>query len=247
MLDKAPIQVRQTIAVKSSRFFDQYRLFIRSRGLAYETEKTYCMWARRFIKYSGYSAPSQFKTTDVEAFLTHLGNERRCAPATQKTALNALVFLFREFLKQNTESMDFVYARQTRKVPTVLSHAEASKIIESLTGIHKLGVQLMYGCGQRVNEVTRLRVKDIDLDNNGLYVMEAKGGKSRRTLLPRCLKANLAKQIEFVRHQLAADSEIGKAGVFMPAALDKKWPNAQFELGWQYVFPDSGACVMFGN
>jgi integron integrase len=237
------IQVRQTISKGSARFFDQYRLFIRQRGLAFETEKTYCMWARRFIRYAGYESHAQFNVADIEAFLTHLGNDRHCAPATQKIALNALVFLFREFLKKNTDALDFTYAKAKRKIPVVLSREEAAIILSQLSGIRKLGIQLMYGCGLRVNEVTRLRVKDIDLDNEGIYIMEAKGGKSRRTLLPQSIKPQLAKQMEFVRLQLAADVELGKAGVFMPSALDKKWPHAQFELGWQYLFPAQGYSI----
>jgi integrase len=163
------IQVRQTISKGSARFFDQYRLFIRQRGLAFETEKTYCMWARRFIRHSGYASPAQFNVAEIEAFLTHLGNDRYCAPATQKTALNALVFLFREFLKKNTDALNFIYAKEKRKVPVVLSREVAAAILTLLSGIRKLGVQLMYGCGLRVNEITRLRVKDIDLDNDGIY------------------------------------------------------------------------------
>jgi integron integrase len=207
------------------------------KGLSYSTEKTYLMWARRFIRYCGYQSAKQFQRNDIERFLNHLAQERYCSPNTQALALNALIFLFREFLGVDTEGLSFNYARRKQKIPTVLSRSEASRIISELQGIQKLIVQLMYGSGLRISEAIRLRVKDVDFDNNGLFVMEAKGDKSRRTLLPSALISALTDQIDFVQHTLDADKAIGKAGVFMPDALAKKWPKAQYEMAWQFVFP----------
>lgn len=231
------IDIRTALPAKPSHFLDQFRVFIRSRGLTYATEKTYLMWARRFIRFSGYQSPGDFALKDIEPFLNHLAQERFCSPNTQATALNALVMLFREFLGFDTSNLNFSYAKRKPKVPIVLSKEEARKIIAQLQGIHKLAAQLMYGCGLRVSEAIRLRVKDIDFTNHGIYVMEAKGDKSRRTLLPDALIEPLQQQITFVQHTLEADAAIGKAGVFMPDALARKWPNAQYELRWQFVFP----------
>jgi integron integrase len=231
------IDVRGAIPKNSKRFIDKLRLFIRSRGLAYATEKTYVEWVRRFIRFKNYKTPSDMVVSDVEVFLTHLSNDKFCSPNTQATALNALVFLFREFLGISTDSLNFVSARRKPKVPVVLSRNEALDIISQLSGIKLTCVLLMYGCGLRVSEVIRLRVKDIDFDNRAIYVMEAKGDKSRRTLMPESLVEPLKQQIDYVGHLRKADTAIGKAGVYLPDALSRKWPEAQFELRWQYVFP----------
>ena len=233
------IDVRISIDPNSQRFFDRFRLFIRQEGLAYSTEKTYCTWVRRFIRFGKYQNISELKLLDINLFLDHLANSRYCSPNTQRTALNSLVFLFRSFLKQNTEELDFKYASKKPKVPIVLSHAEVNLVLAELKGIPALVTKIMYGCGLRISEVIRLRVKDIDFANEGLYVMEAKGNKSRRTLLPKSIVGLLKGQIEFVRAQFEADQLVGKAGVYLPDALSRKWPNAQYELRWQYLFPSA--------
>jgi integron integrase len=233
------MDIRSTIDPTSKRFFDQYRLYIRQQGLAFATEKTYCSWARRFIRFSKYESMSELKLSDVNAFLNDLANSRFCSPNTQRTALNSLVFLFRNFLGQQTEGLDFNYAKRKKKVPVVLAHSEVVRVLLELKGMPLLAAKLMYGCGLRVSEVIRLRVKDIDFANEGLYVMEAKGDKSRRTLLPSSIVEQLQAQIDFVQSQFETDSLAGKAGVYLPDALNKKWPKAQYELRWQYLFPSA--------
>jgi integron integrase len=233
------IDVRISIDPNSQRFFDRFRLFIRQEGLAYSTEKTYCTWVRRFIRFGKYQNISELKLLDINLFLDHLANSRYCSPNTQRTALNSLVFLFRSFLKQNTEGLDFKYASKKPKVPIVLSHSEVNLVLAELNGIPALVTKIMYGCGLRISEVVRLRVKDIDFANEGLYVMEAKGNKSRRTLLPKSIVDLLKGQIEFVKAQFEADQLVGKSGVYLPDALSRKCPNAQYELRWQYLFPSA--------
>lgn len=231
------IDVRATIDPNSKRFMDRFRLFIRSDGLAYATEKTYCAWAMRFIKFNRYKSMSELDTAHINSFLSDLANVRYCSPNTQRTALNSLVYLFRRFLGVDTDGLIFDKPRRKAKIPTVLARHEAQNIIAQLSGTQKLAVLLMYGSGLRISEVIRLRVKDIDFANKGLYVMEAKGDKSRRTLLPESLAPALEKQIRFVEAQVEADTLIGKAGVYLPDALNRKFPKAEFELAWQYVFP----------
>ena len=111
------IDTRYTIDTKSLKFNDRFRLFIRCKGLAYATEKTYCLWIRRFIKHNRYLGEHNFDQHDVAPFLNYLANERYCSVNTQRTALNALVFLFREFLQQDTNNLNFDYARKNQKVP----------------------------------------------------------------------------------------------------------------------------------
>jgi integron integrase len=231
------IDTRAYIPPASSRFSDQYRLYIRSKGLAYATEKTYMHWAARFTRTMKYNCAQDLNIQDINVFLSELGNQRQCSINTQKTALNALVFLFREFLKQDVGQLDFQHASKPRKIPIVLSASEALGIINKLTGRKQLIVKILYGSGLRISEAVNLRVKDIDLANDGLYIMEGKGYRSRRTLLPSSLVPLLKQQIEFVKNQYEADKSIGMAGVFMPDALNRKLPNAQYELAWQYLFP----------
>ncbi len=233
------IDIRTALPNKPTGFLDQFRVFIRSRGLAYATEKTYLLWARRFIRFSQYQSPKDFKLHDIDTFLNHLAQQRFCSPNTQATALNALILLYREFLGFDTCGLDFNYARRKARIPTVLSKEEADSIIQKLSGVQKLVTQLMYGSGLRVNEALNLRVKDIDFANSGLFIMEAKGNKSRRTLLPKAIVQPLKEQIKFVSAQFETDKLIGKAGVYLPDALSRKWPNAQYELRWQYVFPSA--------
>jgi integron integrase len=231
------IDTRRFIDRKSARFNDRLRLFIRGKGLAYATEKTYFHWINRFIKAMKYQSQIEMQPRHINDFLSDLGNSRNCSINTQRTALNALVFLFREFLKIEVGELDFKNASIPRKVPMVLSQREARGVLDHLFGRKQLIVKILYGCGLRISEAVTLRVKDIDIANGGLYVMEGKGHKSRRTLLPTSIIEALCEQIEYVEKLLISDHKVGKAGVFMPYALARKLPKAQFELGWQYLFP----------
>jgi integron integrase len=231
------IDTRKFIDRNSARFNDRLRLFIRGKGLAYATEKTYFHWINRFIKAMKYRSQIEMQPLHINDFLSDLGNSRNCSINTQRTALNALVFLFREFLKIEVGELDFKNASTPRKVPMVLSQTEARCVIDHLFGRKQLIVKILYGCGLRISEAVTLRVKDIDIANGGLYVMEGKGHKSRRTLLPTSIVEPLCEQIEYVKKLLLSDHKVGKAGVFMPYALARKLPKAQFELGWQYLFP----------
>jgi len=231
------MDVPPPVSSQSPRFLDRLRTFIRARGLAYRTEKTYCAWIRRFIRFSQYRSHDQLDAHDIQAFLSYLAVDQHCSINTQKTALNALVFLFREFLKQDIPDLNFRKAAGGRKLPTVLSGAEVARVLLHLSGTHGLMVQLMYGCGLRLMEVVRLRVKDIDIENQALWVQEAKGGKARRTLLPERVQSKLAEQIRWVTELHRCDLKAGYGSVYLPDALARKYPNAPFELGWQYLFP----------
>ena len=233
------IDTRVSIDSNKADFYDRLRLFIRAKGLSYATEKTYLEWIRRFVSFGRYTSTKQLQLSDVEVFLNHLANNKYCSPSTQATALNALVFLFRECFKLNTEGLVFNNARRKPKVPVVLSGSEAKQVMSHLSGVAYLGVLLMFGAGLRVSEVVRLRVKDVDFQNSGLYVMEAKGNKSRRTLFPEAARDLLTNQVAYVQGLFEADKAIGKAGVFMPDALARKWPKAQYELKWQYLLPSN--------
>lgn len=231
------MDVPPPVSSQSPRFMDRLRTFIRARGMAYRTEKTYCAWTRRFIRFNRYQSDNQLDAEHIQAFLNYLAVDQHCSINTQKTALNALVFLFREFLGQEIPDLSFRKATVRRKLPTVLSGSEVARVLMHLHGPHRLMVQMMYGCGLRVMEVVRLRVKDVDLANNALWVQETKGGKARRTLLPERLQIPLAEQIRSVTDLHQCDLQAGYGSVYLPNALARKYPNAPFELGWQYLFP----------
>jgi len=229
--------VRSPINPGSSRFMDRFRLFIRTRQLAYKTEKTYCYWVLYFIRYHDRKNPVNMGTREVEQFLEHLASQRNVAPNTQKTALNSLVFLYHRFLEQDLGQLRFSYTTRPRQLPTVFTHDEATRVIDLLKGVSRLAASLMYGSGLRVSEVARLRVQDVELDRGFIVVREAKGLKSRQTLLPKSLRERLERQLNFVQIQHTADLADGFGLVYLPHALERKYPNASREPGWQYLFP----------
>lgn len=231
------MDIPKPVSTTSPRFMDQLRVFIRARGLAYKTEKTYCAWIKRFIHHQGYSSAADMHPSHIDAYLTHLAVDKSVAINTQRTALNALVFLFREFLKQEIGQITFNKARRPAKLPTIVTREEAQAIMAQLDGLHRLIVQLMYGSGLRVMEAVRLRVKDVDFSSGGLWVQEAKGDKARRTLLPNKLIPMLQEQVQFVSVQHQRDVAAGFGSVYLPDALARKYPSAPFELAWQYLFP----------
>lgn len=179
-----------------TRFMDQLRVLIRSRNMAYKTEQTYCHWIKRFIRFHGMQHPSACSTKEVEQFLSHLAVQRNNSVSTQRTALNAMVFLFREFLEQPLDELSFEMARKPQRLPTVFTHDEAKAVISRLVGSPQLVARLMYGSGLRINEALRLRVKDVDFGMQQLIVRSGKGNKDRTTLLPDSLIEPLNLQVE---------------------------------------------------
>jgi integron integrase len=229
--------VRKPISFNSPRLLDQFRLFIRAKHMAYATEKTYCSWVVDFIRFHDRKHPNEMGALEVDAYLSHLVLRRSVSINTQKTALNALVFLYKQFLRIDLGELNFDYSRKVQTIPTVFSHDEACSVISQLKGVHYLAASLMYGSGLRVMESVRLRVQDIDFSNTCLIIRESKGMKWRRTLLPKSLVKPLRSQIEFALALHKQDLERGFGEVYLPDALNRKYPNAAREPKWQYVFP----------
>lgn len=222
---------------------DQFRVHIRSRQLAYKTEKTYCYWVLAYIRFHKRRNPKDMGAREVEAFLEHLATQKNVSPNTQKTALNALVFLHQKFLGQTLGELRFTYTSAPRQIPNVFTHDEATAVIARLSGNPKLGACLMYGSGLRVSEAARLRVQDIEIERGVIVIREAKGLKSRQTLLPASLLERLQQQLAFVAAQHTRDLADGYGSVYLPYALARKYPNAEFALGWQYLFPATHLAV----
>ena len=220
-----------------TRFMDQLRTLIRSRNMAYKTEQTYCHWIKRFIRFHGMRHPSTCSATEVEQFLSHLAVQRNNSVSTQRTALNAIVFLFREFLEQPLDELSFEMARKPRRLPTVFTHDEAKAVINGLEGAPQLVARLMYGSGLRINEALRLRVKDVDFGMQQIIVRSGKGNKDRTTLLPDSLIEPLTLQVDTCLVQHKKDLAGGHGEVYMPFSLNQKYPSGGKEPAWQYLFP----------
>ena len=206
------------IPAQPNRFLDKVRSFIRLRGMAYKTEKTYLFWIKRFIRFHGLQHPEVMGSAEVEAFLSHLVLRGSASVSTQRVALNALVFLYREFLGQPLDDLKFEHSRKPVKLPTVFSAEEARSVIRNLSGDYKLVAMLLYGSGLRINEALRLRVKDVDFDMQQLIVRSGKGAKDRITLLPDILVEPLKQQIDSALHQHQADLLKGFGFVYLPRA-----------------------------
>jgi integron integrase len=219
------------------KFMDRFRFYIRSKQLAYRTEKIYCRWVVDFIRFHNMKRPEEMGASEVGAYLSHLVVQRHVAVNTQKVALNAIVFMYKHFLGKPFNDLPFVKSGKPRRLPTVFSHLEATRIISLLSGEYWLLASLMYGAGLRVMEAVRLRVQDIDFANGYLIVRESKGQKWRQTLLPKTLVEPLQKQIQFALALHEKDVAEGYGRVYLPFALSRKYVNADVSPAWQYVFP----------
>lgn len=229
--------VKIPLPLKPTKFLDQFRAFIRLDGKSYATENTYVYWVHQFILFHNKKHPEKMDAMHIEAYLSHLALVLNTAPNTQKTALNSIMFLYNRFLKKKIERLSFHYAKKPQKTPTVFTHAEALAIIDYLVMPYKLMAQLMYGAGLRISEALRLRVKDVDFAMGYLIIRDAKGAKDRTTLLPKSLVNDLKNQVVIVAKLLEFDTVRDVGAVYLPHALERKYPSAGRELAWQFMFP----------
>src|SRR6266403_1675658 len=222
------------------KLLDQVRDVIRRKHFSIRTEQSYTEWIRRFILFHNKRHPREMAEAEVTEFLTHLARDGHVAASTQNQALSALLFLYKEVLKQQIGWIDQVErASKPRRVPVVLSRREVNRIFAHLHGTPKLMAALLYGSGLRLMECVRLRVKDIDFALAQITVRDAKGGKDRVTMLPLNLSEPLRRYLLRVKAQHEQDLEDGFGTVHLPFALGRKLPNAAREWAWQYVFPSS--------
>lgn len=211
---------------------------LRTRGRLWRTEQTYREWSWKFATWLKPLSPYAAGPGDVRSFLSELAVKKRVAPATQRQALNAIVFLMREALSKDLgDFSDFVRATSKRRVPVVLSRNECSRIFAEFEGTAKLMAKLMYGSGLRLSELLRLRIQEVDLDRGRLTVRGGKGDKDRVTVLPNDLVPALREHIDRLKGLHAKDRAADLAGVWLPEGLDRKYPYAGKQLGWQWMFP----------
>lgn len=224
-------------AQRPQKLLDQLRDVLRTQHYSLRTEKAYVAWSRRFILFHQKRHPKDMGAAEVEAFLSHLALERKVAASTQNQALSAILFLYREVLHQELDSVNAVRARKPEHLPTVLTKSEVFRVINAMSGTPQLMAKLLYGSGLRVLECVRLRVKDLDFEQRCILVRDGKGEKDRVTMLPEAATALLKEHLEHVRHLHQKDLAQGQGTVYLPYALEVKYPNAQRDWGWQYVFP----------
>lgn len=220
------------------KLLDRVRGAVRQRHYSIRTEEAYINWVKRFILYHRQRHPLTMNTAEIEAFLTHLAVNENVAPSTQNQAFSALLFLYRHVLKVELKGpVNALRAKKPERLPTVMSKTEVRRVLAALSGTHQLMAQLLYGCGLRLMEVVRLRVKDVDFAQNQIVVRDGKGKKDRLTVLPHSLGDPLKLHLHGVKILHTNDLLKGGGKVYLPAALSRKYPNANREWKWQYVFP----------
>jgi integron integrase len=223
------------------KLLDQVRQALRVRHYSLRTEKAYVYWIERFIRHHGIRHPNTMAAPEVEAFLTHLAVAGHVSASTQNQALGALLFLYQHVLQIELGRLDAVRARRPQRVPLVLSPADVRQLLASIdtlptTEPYGLMARLMYGSGLRLLECARLRVKDLDLDRGQLTVRSGKGDKDRLVMLPLEVRPALERQIDWRRATHDRDLARGEGRVELPGALARKFPHADHDLGWQFLF-----------
>lgn len=210
---------------------------LRIEHYSYRTEQTYVAWIRRFVVFHRFQKPSTLQAADVLAFLRHLAMDLEVASSTQNQALNAVVFLYRKVVKKDLgDFSDFPRARQGLRLPVVASRAEIKAVLDRMSGRELLMARLLYGTGMRMNELLRLRVQEVQFDQNRMVVRGGKGDKDRYVPLPARYSDDLRKWLESRHVQYEADKARNRHEVEVPGALAVKYPNAPYAWGWQYVF-----------
>ncbi len=225
------------------KLLDQMREALQAQHYSIRTEEAYVDWVKRFILFHNKRHPKEMNAPEVEVFLTHLAVERKVAASTQNQALSALLFLYREVLHQELDSIDSVRARKPKRLPTVLTKSEALRVISAMAGTTQLMAKLLYGSGLRALECARLRIKDIDFEQRLILVRDGKGEKDRITMLPDNVVAPLKEHLERVRQLHAKDLTEGHGDVYLPYALEVKYPKANRDWVWQYAFPAKSLSV----
>jgi len=228
---------------KSSPFLNRVREAIRVRHYSIRTEQAYVDWIRRFIIFNDKRHPEMMGGREVTAFLTDLAVRGNVAARTQNQALNALNFLYKVVPERSLKNIQAVRAKKQKKLPVVLTTEEIKKLLKQLDGIHWLAACLMYGSGLRLMECVRPRVMHIDFDHRAIYVFNGKGAKDRIVTLPDDLITPLRRHLELVRNCHEKDLADGFGAVYLPYALSRKYPNAEKEWGWHYLFPATGRSI----
>jgi len=233
-----PRTSRPAQSTRKPRLLEQVRRAIRVRGYSIRTEHTYIGWIKDYVHYHKLRHPREMGAPEINEVLSHLAADRNVAASTQNQALCALMFLYKQVLEFEPGALkDVIWSKRPARLPVVLSVEETHAILAHMTGTRKLMAVLLYGAGMRLMEVLRLRVKDVDFRNKAIVIRDAKGKKDRAVPLPKMAAEGLSAQIEKVRILHEQDLRDGFGTVYLPYALEQKYPNLNKELHWKYVFP----------
>jgi integron integrase len=225
---------------RPKKLLDHVRDAIRLKHYSLHTEQAYVTWIKRYIFFHDKRHPKDMGGAEIEAFLTHLAVHQKVAASTQNQALSALLFLYRDVLRQSLDRpIDAIRARKPKRLPTVLTKEEALRVIGYVSGPYELMAKLLYGTGLRLMECLRLRVKDIDFAQHQIVVRDGKGMEDRVTMLPASLVVPLQEHLARVKRLHAQDLTKGYGSVYLPFALERKYPRAGRLWIWQYVFPSN--------
>ncbi len=226
------------MSAKPMKLLDRIRQRIRLKGNAFSTEKAYVLWAKRYILYHKKRHPEDMCEPEIEEFLSHLAVDLNVSSSTQNQAFNALLFLYNDVLKiELNKEINAIRSKRPKILPVVMTQTESSSVLNCLTGENRLVCEILYGSGLRVIEGSRLRVKDIEFDMKQVIVRHGKGKKDRVTMLPEKMISSLKKQLAYTKKLHEKDLANGFGMVYLPYALERKYPNANKQWGWQYVFP----------
>lgn len=222
------------------KLLEQLSAAIRTKHYSRRTEEAYASWIKRFIFFHGKRHPREMGAPEVNAFLTHLAIKEKVAASTQNQAMHGILFLYNEVLQIPLGQLgEIVRAKKPERLPVVLTREEVKAVLAQLSGVGWVMANILYGAGLRVSECMRLRVKDIDFGQNQIVVRDGKGEKDRVTMLPQNVKQPLQKHLENVHALHEADLKRGYGAVTLPYALARKYPKAEREFAWQYVFPSA--------
>lgn len=224
------------------KLLDQVREVLRMKHYSLRTEQAYVDWIKRYIFFHKKRHPEDMSETEIRAFVSDLATKKRVSASTQTVALSALLFLYREVLKKDLPFIEGIErAKRPERLPVVFTQAEVREVLTRLDGVTHLIAALLYGSGLRMMDALRLRVKDIDFERNEITVREGKGEKDRVTMLPAAIAPQLQEHLKRIEVQHQDDLQHGHGEVYLPYALERKYPKAPTEWKWQYVFPEQSA------
>ena len=234
-----PVNYEAVVPNPKAKLLEQVREVLRLKHYSIRTERCYCDWIRRYVKFHGMRSRQDLggAETKIERFLSDLAVNGKVSASTQNQAFNALLFLYRQVLHQELGQIQALRAERPVRVPVVLTPEEVKRVIPIIGGAPQLVVKLLYGSGLRLLEALRLRVKDVDFGMKQLTVRDGKGAKDRFTVLPESLVPALQEHLQKVRLVHQEDLAAGCGAVYLPGALERKYPKAPREWAWQYVFP----------
>ncbi len=223
---------------KKPKLLDHVRHVLRTKHYSMKTEEAYIHWIKKYIFFHHKRHPKEMGEKEINQFITHLAVNEKVSASTQNQALCAIVFLYKQVLQIELGDLgNITWAKKREREPVVFTKKEAKAVINQLSGTNWIMANLLYGAGLRLTECLQLRVKDIDFEYNQITVRDSKGNKDRITVLPQIIKKPLQEHLKTVKKLHEKDLKDGYGSVYLPYALERKYPNAAKEWGWQYVFP----------